>query len=186
MRPKPDAFSPLIFPPLFLSWLLPFPDFATAMVVPSIPLVKNGGFDQGAQNWSYLIPNYSLAQLSDCSIFLSPNCSIKFNGVNALRVGTQTINRTGLTGDFFSFGLSSRTLNIPANGTYKVEVRFYNNNNSLLYTQALTFNTGTHDFQMANTSFTSPVNYSKIVYEIKLQESAGTAWFDDAFLYLVP
>jgi hypothetical protein len=155
-------------------------------VVPSIPLVKNGGFDQGTQNWSFLIPNYSMAQLSDCTIFLSPGCSIKFNGVQALRVGTQTIIRNGSAGDFFSFGLSSRTQNIPSNGTYKVEVMFYNNNNNLLYSKLLSFNTGTHDFQMANTTFNSPANYSKIVYQITLQESTGAAWFDDAFLYLVP
>jgi len=155
-------------------------------VVPSIPLVKNGGFDQGTQNWSFLIPNYSLVQLFDCTIFLSPGCSIKFNGVQALRVGTQTIIRNGSAGGLFSFGLSSRTQNIPSDGTYKVEVMFYNNNNDLLYSKMLSFNTGTHDFQMANTSFTLPVNYSKITYQITLQESTGTAWFDDAFLYLIP
>jgi len=155
-------------------------------VVPSIPLVKNGGFDQGTQNWSFLIPNYSLVQLSDCTIFLSPGCSIKFNGVQALRLGTQTILRNGVAGDLFSFGLSSRTQNIPSNGTYKVEVMFYNNNNNLLYSKLLSFNTGSHDFQMANTSFILPVNYSKIVYQITLQESTGTAWFDDAFLYVIP
>jgi hypothetical protein len=155
-------------------------------VVPSIPLVKNGGFDQGTQNWSFLIPDYTLAQLFDCTIFLSPGCSIKFNGVQALRLGTQTIIRNGVAGDFFSFGLSGRTENIPSDGTYKVEVMFYNNNNNLLYSQMLRFNTGTHNFEMANTSFNSPVNYSKIVYQITLQESTGTAWFDDAFLYLIP
>ena len=62
---------------------------------------------------------------------------------------------------------------------------FYNNNNNLLYSQMLSFNTGSHGFQMANTSFILPVNYSKIVYQITLQESIGTAWFDDAFLYLI-
>src|SRR5258706_245213 len=97
-----------------------------------------------------------------------------------------TIILNGIAGDLFSFGLSSRTQNIPSDGTYKVEVMFYNNNNNLLYSKLLSFNTGTHGFQMANTSFTLPVNYSKIVYQITLQESAGTAWFDDAFLYLIP
>jgi len=155
-------------------------------VMPSIPLVKNGGFDQGTQNWSFLIPNYTLVKLFDCTIFLSPGCSIKFNGVQALRVGTQTIIRNGGVGDFFSFGLSSRAENLPSDGTYKVEVMFYNNNNNLLYSQVLSFDTGTHNFEMANTSFNSPVNYSKIVYQITLQESIGTAWFDDAFLYLIP
>src|SRR5260221_11754285 len=81
----------------------------------------------------------------------------------------------GLARDLFSFGLSSRTPNIPSDGTYKVEVMFYNNNNDLLYSKMLSFNTGTHDFQMANTSFTLPVNYSKITYQITLQESTGTA-----------
>ncbi len=155
-------------------------------VVPSIPLVKNGGFDQGTQNWSFLIPDYTLVKLFDCKIFLSPGCSIKFNGVQALRVSTQTIIRNGVAGDLFSFGVSSRTQNIPSDGTYKAEVMFYNNNNNLLYSKTLSFNTGSHDFQMANTSFILPVNYSKIVYQITLQESTGTAWFDDAFLYLVP
>lgn len=157
----------------------------TVTVVPSILLVQNMGFDQGTQNWTYLLPNYSVAQMKDCTIFLSPKCSIKFNGVQALRVATQTIYRNGLANDFFSFGISSRALNIPANGVYQAEVRFYNNNNDLLYTQVLKFNPGTHNFEMANTSFKSPVNYSKIVYQIAFQESAGTAWFDDAFLYLV-
>jgi HYR domain-containing protein len=155
-------------------------------VVPSIPLLKNGGFDQGTQNWSFLIPDYTLAKLFDCKIFLSPGCSIKFNGVQALRLGTQTIIRNGVAGDLFSFGVSSRTQNIPSDGTYKADVMFYNNNNSLLYSKTLSFNTGSHDFQMANTSFILPVNYSKIVYQITLQESTGTAWFDDAFLYLIP
>src|SRR5215213_3203508 len=155
-------------------------------VVPSIPLLKNGGFDQGTKNWSFLIPDYTLIKLFDCKIFLSPSCSIKFNGVQALRLGTQTIIRDGVAGDLFSFGVSSRTQNIPSNGTYKAEVMFYNNNNNLLYSQMLSFNTGSHGFQMANTSFILPVNYSKIVYQITLQESTGTAWFDDAFLYLVP
>jgi hypothetical protein len=155
-------------------------------VVPSIPLVKNGGFDQGTQNWYFLIPDYTLVKLFDCKIFLSPGCSIKFNGVQALRLGTQTIIRNGVAGDLFSFGVSSRTQNIPSNGTYKAEVMFYNNNNNLLYSKTLSFNTGSHDFQMANTSFILPVNYSKIVYQITLQESTGTAWFDDAFLYVIP
>jgi hypothetical protein len=153
-------------------------------------LLLNPGFDQFKilpKAWTYSVLNPPVLSLADCTVFfLSPNCSLKLIGQQLTRIVTQTISYSGLAGDRYSFGLSSRALNIPAGGSYKVEVSFFNRLNRVMATQTLNFTNGTHNFETVNGSLTVPAAYDRIVFRITLQKGSGVAWFDDAFLYLLP
>jgi hypothetical protein len=159
-------------------------------VTPSVQLLINPGFDQFTvlpKAWTYSVLSKPISSLSDCTLFfLSPNCSLRLVGERSTRVVTQTISQPGLAGEKYSFGLSSRALNIPDGGTYKVEVSFFNRFNRVMLTQTLNFTNGTHDFETVSGNFTVPAAYTKIVFRFYLQKGSGVAWFDDAFLLRIP
>jgi hypothetical protein len=149
-------------------------------------LLLNPGYDQIVlfpRAWQYSIINVPFSSLADCTVFLSPNCSLKLTVSKTTAIVTQTVSYAGAAGNQFSFGLFSRALNVATAGTYKVEVALFDRFNRVMLTQFLTFNNGTHGFEMVNGQFTAPAAFTKIRYRIYFQKSVGTAWFDDAFLY---
>jgi hypothetical protein len=125
----------------------------------------------------------------DCLIFQSASCSASLFGDkrNTYQAIFQMVKRSGLAGDKYSFGISSRALHIPATaGLYQVELTFYNSWNTVLGTSVLKLTPGTHGFRLARGSASAPANYSHIVFRIVFQKLAGQAWFDDAFLMRIP
>jgi hypothetical protein len=152
-------------------------------------LLLNPGFDQTSKYprvWSYSVPRTLFTSLLDCTTFISPSCSLKLPGFKATGIVTQTVSYSGAAGQQFAFGLSSRALNVPADGMYTVEVALFNRFNRVMYTQTLTFADGTHDWQAITTNFTAPTAFTKMRFRIYFQKTAGWAWFDDAFLTLLP
>ena len=147
--------------------LLKKPDFASASIFPN-PW-KAFGFR----------PPYSAAL--DCSYYAASPCSVIFSAGN--RAAFQQVNRTGLAGDTYSFGMSSAAQN--AGGVYRVELLFYNNFNKLLGSTYLNFSPGTHNFELVSGPATAPVSYNKIIFRFVYNNPSGRAWFDDAFLYFL-
>jgi hypothetical protein len=165
----------------------------TINVVPSITIaqsLKMPTFDKMIVPipWKVKWPTIPFASVRDCTVSLSPNCSVKFVGKSTtpLRYAEQTFIRRGYAGDKFYIGLSSRADSVPAGGLYKVEVFFYNNLNVVVGSQALNFSIGTHDWETLSTTYTVPAAYYRVAFRFTYQNTAGTAWFDNAFLILVP
>jgi hypothetical protein len=162
----------------------------TVTVTPMVNLLANPGYDQfnlAPKAWQYSVLNIPVSSLKDCTIYnLSPDCSLKLSAARTTSIVTQTVSYAGAAGNTFSFGLFSRALNVPVGGTYKVEVSLFNRFNRVMYTQTLTFNAGTHDFEMVQGQFTAPAAFTKIRFRIYFQQSTGVSWFDDAFLYRLP
>jgi M6 family metalloprotease-like protein len=153
-------------------------------------LLKNPGFLIPAfpTPWKPLgiTPPYS--RVMDCVIFLSSNCSVHLTGSarNVAQAGQQILILSGLAGDKYSFGLWSRAQTVPVAGLYKVELMFYNNFGRVIGIQTLSFNTGTHGFELAYVIATAPANFSRIGFRFTFQKTSGEIWFDDAFLFRIP
>jgi len=149
--------------------LIKKPDFPSASVFP---------YPWKAYNFR---PPYTGAL--DCSFFNAGPCSVVFGPGN--RAAIQQVNRAGLVGDLYSFGMFSAAQNAPIGGNYSVEVSFYNNFNRLVGRNVLYFNPGTHGFELASGNASPTANYNKIVFRFTYNNSSGRAWFDDAFLYFL-
>jgi hypothetical protein len=130
----------------------------------------------------------SAANALDCVNYRSAACSVIFRGAttNIYQAALQKLNRSGLAGDKYSFGLYSRANAVPAGGKYGVELIFYDRLNRVLATVPVSFNLGTHGFELAQGSATAPVSYYRVGFRFFFQKTGGTAWFDDAFLYKLP
>jgi hypothetical protein len=159
-------------------------------VVESEQVLVNPGFDQARglpKGWTMAVIGPPLYPLADCSLFfLSPNCSLKLIGKNFAHIVTQIVKAEGFAGDAYAFGLSSRALNVPAGGAYKVELSFFNGLARVAPAETLTFADGAHDFETVSGEITIPADYDRILFRIYFQKSVGAAWFDDAFLYRLP
>jgi hypothetical protein len=161
----------------------------TVTVVAATNLLLNPGYDAfGAapRAWNYSVLNVPVSSLADCTIFLSPSCSLKLTSGATTKIVTQTVTYAGATGNQFSYGLFSSANNVANAGTYKVEVALFNRFNRVMYTVFQTFTNGTHSWELKNAQFTAPGAFTSIRYRIYFQKSFGTAWFDDAFLYRLP
>jgi hypothetical protein len=165
----------------------------TIHVIPatSLPqLLKMPTFDKliAPIPWTVKLPTIPFASVRDCTVSLSPNCSVKFVGksTNPLRYAEQSFIRRGNAGDKFYIGLSSRAENVPTTGLYKVEVFFYDLRNRVVGSQALNFSFGTHDWETLSTTYIVPAAYYRVAFRFTFQNTAGTAWFDNAFLVIVP
>jgi 2',3'-cyclic-nucleotide 2'-phosphodiesterase/3'-nucleotidase len=161
----------------------------TVTVTQTANLLLNPGFDQFnliPRAWTYSVLQPPLASLTDCTVFVSPNCSLKLIGSRMTRIVTQAVAKKGLAGDSYSFGVYNRAQNLPNLGNYYVQVIFYNSLNRQIATQIVHMNPGTHDFEMVNGTLAVPTAYSKIVFRIYFQKGAGMAWFDNAYLMRLP
>jgi len=148
-------------------------------------LLVNPSFDQTAQYpraWAYSVPRTLFASLLDCAYFISPDCSLKLVASRRTSIVTQTVSHTGYGGDSFAYGLSSAANNVPAGGTYRVEISLFNRFNRVMLTQYLTFSDGTHDWESLYDFFNAPADFNKMRFRFFFQKSGGTAWFDNAFL----
>jgi hypothetical protein len=101
------------------------------------------------------------------------------------RAAFQQVNRTGVAGDTYSFGMYSASQNAPIGGDYRIEVSFYNNFNKLVNKYTVYFNPLTHGFELATDQRAAMGNYNKIIFRFIYNNSSGRAWFDDAFLYFL-
>jgi hypothetical protein len=138
--------------------------------------------------WKYPNKSFTFAQLWDCSVSLSPFCSVRFSGNsnNYTQSLIQGVIRAGRIGDKYVFLLSSRAKNIPAGGQYKVEVILLNMYNQVVGSKSVNFTDGTHDFKTVAGTIIAHAQYSCVVFQFSLQKTSGTAWFDDARLISIP
>jgi hypothetical protein len=150
--------------------LLKKPDFANAAVFPT--------------PWRAFGFRAPYTGVLDCKYFNNGPCSVVFGPGN--RAGIQQVNRTGLAGDMYSFGMYSASQNAPIGGDYRIEVGFFNNLNKPMGKFTVYFNPLTHGFELASGNAAATGNYNKIIFKFIYNNSSGRAWFDDAFLYFVP
>jgi hypothetical protein len=156
-----------------------------------VNLLKGSDFN-GAQifpfPWKPTGIPYPYVSVLDRLIFLSPSTSVHFAGSSKYQYlsGTQTLSRSGLIGEKFTFGVYTRANLVPLGGLYQIELKFYNLTGAVVSTNILPLSAGTYDFQMYSASMTVPANYRRITYRFVFQKSSGEAWFDDAFLFPSP
>lgn len=127
-------------------------------------------------------------QSLDCSISVSPFCSVRLKG-SALNIENkihQSVARAGLIGDQYVFLLSSKAKEVPVGGQYKVEVILMNLYNQVVGSSTLNFGTGTHGFQTALGRIRAKSQYTWIIFRFTFQETSGVAWFDNAILVKLP
>jgi hypothetical protein len=152
-------------------------------------LLNNASFDNFAtasRAWRFSMP-VPVSSLKDCTVFLSASCSLRLANVRYPGIVTQTVVRNGAAGQSYIFGLSSSALNVPATGQYKVEITFLNRYGRPVFTQSMPFSIGTHGWQNRNSIVTVPAAFRTIRYRIYYyKETAGTAWFDNAYLLQLP
>ena len=156
----------------------------------AVQLLKSAGFDTIVipLPWRVFWPTRSLNSVLDCKVSHSPPCSVKFTGAswNYTRIIQQIVPKSGVAGDKYYFGMSSRADNIPAGGQYKAEILFYNLYNQVIGSQTLTFTDGTHGFESLTAYYTVPNTYYRILFRFTFQKTMGTAWFDSAILMRAP
>lgn len=124
----------------------------------------------------------------DCSVSVSPLCSVKLVGSpqNFNRIISQARPRNGLIGDRYLFRLSSKARNIPADGIYRVEVILMNMYNRVVGTKSVDFTVGTHNFESATGTIRANAQYTWVVFRFSFQKTSGIAWFDNAQLIPLP
>ena len=124
----------------------------------------------------------------DCSISVSPMCSVKMTGsfLNYRRIISQARPRNGMIGDKYLFRLSSKARNIPPGGYYQVEVVLMNMYNVVVGSKAVNFKIGTHGFQTVTGTIRANAQYTWVIFRFSLQKTSGTAWFDNAQLTPLP
>lgn len=130
----------------------------------------------------------SIPDTLDCSVSVSPMCSVKLVGspLNFNRIIFQARPRNGLIGDKYLFRLSSRAKGIPTGGRYRVEVVLMNMYNVVVGTEVVNFNIGTHDFETATGTIRANAQYTWVVFRFSFQKTSGIAWFDNAQLIVLP
>ncbi len=168
----------------FSSWL------TTPPVACSLKLLSNSDFETDANHdnkpdkWTFTGIK-TPSDKRDCTVHKTGKCSLKLAGNGKQKVASQTISKSGVAGDVFTFSLWNRTASIPAGSVNRLQVIFYNGG-SVISTQTLNFTTGTHTFKTVGRTFTAPGPYTKIVFKTILRASSGNAWFDTAILNWAP
>lgn len=129
-----------------------------------------------------------VTDLLDCSVWVSPMCSVRMQGNsrNILQTISQAIARVGEVGDKYSFILTSKSKSIPYTGIYSVEVELLNTYNQRVGRKVVYFNGGTHNWQTAVGYIQAANQYTWVVFRFTLKELSGTAWFDNAILVKIP
>lgn len=127
-------------------------------------------------------------RLIDCSVWVSPICSVRMRGnsYNPTQTIYQGYARIGEIGDTYVFILSSKASGVPVEGTYRLEIQLLDTYNRQVGYKMLNFRTGTHRWQTLVGSLTASKQHLWIIYRITFKKKAGTAWFDDAILVKLP
>ncbi len=153
-------------------------------------LLKNASFETDANN-DKKPDNWTLAKFNvltdgrDCTFKKSGACSLKFVGNGAVKTAAETIIKSGVANDDFTFSLWSKASSVPAGATYRLTVYLYNGA-TLIKSQSLNFTKGTHGFMKVAGSFAAPGPYTKLVFKIIYKAASGTVWFDTANLRWAP
>jgi hypothetical protein len=131
-----------------------------------------------------------LTYFLDCSVWVSPICSVRLRGSSYNSTHAQSIYQArglvGTTGDKYAFLLSSKARDIPTGGVYLVEVVLMNAYNQVVGSKTINLNTGTHDWQTVAGTIRATTQYAWVVFRFTLGEAGGTAWFDNAILVKIP
>jgi len=153
-------------------------------------LLKNPSFetdnnkDNKPDQWAYT--NFKVAtDIRDCTVFKTGKCSLKLAGNNIQKIVSQSIIKSGNSGDDFAYSVWNKSSAVPGSAIYRLQVQFYNGG-TLFATKTLNFKKGTHTFEKVNGSFIAPGAYTKIVFRIVFKSSTGSAWFDTASLKWAP
>ncbi len=168
----------------FSSWLTVPPLACSLKLLSNSDFETDANHDNKPDNWTITGFN-PLTDKRDCTVHKTGKCSLKLAGTNKQKVASQTISRSSVAGDDFTFSLWSKAAGIPAGSVYRLQVIFYNNA-SVISTKTMKFTTGTHGFTNVTGAFTTPGPYTKIVFKVILKASSGTAWFDTAGLNWAP
>jgi hypothetical protein len=153
-------------------------------------ILKNASFETDANhdlkpdNWTFASFD-AATDKRDCAVRQSGTCSLKLVGNGIQKTASQTVIKSGIAGDHFTFSLWSKGSSVPAGSLYRLQVKFYNGS-TLLSTQTMNFANGTHGFSMKSGTFTASTTYTKVVYKIFFKAASGTAWFDVAGLSWAP
>ena len=136
-------------------------------------------------------PNVAaLTYFLDCSVWVSPICSVRLRGNSYNATHAQSIYQArglvGTTGDRYAFLLSSKAREIPAGGLYLVEVVLMNAYNQVVGSKSINFTSGTHDWQTVAGTIRATTQYAWVVFRFTLKKAGGTAWFDNAILVKIP
>ena len=127
------------------------------------------------------VPYPKYGSVVDCATYNMAPCSILFTAGN--RSAMQQVNRSGVAGDTYSFGLSSAA--VDGGGKYMVEIGLYNNFNRLVSRTTMNFTPGSHGWEDQMGYVTATGNYNKIIFRFYYQNAVGRAWFDDSFVFFV-
>jgi hypothetical protein len=125
------------------------------------------------------------ADVRDCTLHKAGACSLKLAGNGSTKTVSQTIKKSGVAGDDFTFNLWSASDSVPAGSVYRLQVKFYNGS-QLKAARTINFAIGTHAFKKVTGTFAASTSYTRIVYRITFQAASGTAWFDAASLKWAP
>ncbi len=130
----------------------------------------------------------SVTDRLDCSVWVSPMCSVRLRGNsgNTAQIISQARARVGEVGDKYAFILSSKSSAIPVAGQYSLEVTFLNTYNQVVGRKVVNFKTGTHNWQTLVGNITAFRQYTWIVFRFTLKKTGGVAWFDNAILVKIP
>jgi len=153
-------------------------------------LLRVAGFDTLAKPIPWKNPSYpfTLNAVRDCTIFLSPLCSVRFSGAPTLRVYQvyQSVYRRGIAGARFLIRLSSKADSIPPGGIYRARIDFYSPYNQPIAFYHLDFSPGTHDWETLENIIVIPAAFGRFAFRIQLQQPSGAAWFDNAAVIPLP
>jgi hypothetical protein len=124
----------------------------------------------------------------DCSVSVSPICSVKIPGtvLNTKRTISQAVAVNGLKGDKYNFLLFSKANDVPTGGIYYVSLKLLNMYNMVVGSTTVKFKPGAHDFQIAIGKITADEQYTWLVFSFTYKNTHGTVWFDNAVLIKVP
>jgi hypothetical protein len=153
-------------------------------------LLKNPSFETDANhdnkpdNWSYTGFN-AATDGRDCTVHQLGSCSLKLAGNGTQKAASETIMKSGVAGNDFTFALWSKASAVPAGAVYRLQVLFYNGT-TLKATKTMNFAVGTHGFQKVSGTFTATSAYTKVIFKIIFKAASGTAWFDTSSLKWAP
>jgi hypothetical protein len=153
-------------------------------------LLSNADFETDANNDkkpdNWIFTNFSIStDQRDCTVYYSGSCSLKLVGNNSQKTAYQTITKSGVAGDEYTFALWSDASSVPSGATFQLQVQFFNGS-TVISTKTLSFTTGTHAFEKVSGTFTATSAYTKITFTIVFKAASGTVWFDAAALNYAP
>lgn len=179
--------------------LLPNGDFGSAPTFVA-PTTANGVFIDGTASGSFTNNTYIWrSNINANSMAFQFDTSVQFNGMNSLKVSNTDTTGNGYattgTGPSllpvqpstqYVFSAYAKTDNVPTNGVGAF-IAFFDKNGSFVDGSFTNFLSGTNDFTLITTTFTTPSNVIKAEVQLLNFVSGNicTAWFSNASLWYV-